>query len=450
MAMIETDYLVVGAGAAGMAFTDALIADSDADVVMVDRRHRPGGHWNDAYPFVRLHQPSAFYGVNSRVLGTDAIDEVGPNAGFYHRATAAEICDYFFRVLDEHLLPSGQVRFFGMSRLPRGDASGEHEFVSRLTGETTTVRVRRKLVDATYLETAMPSTHTPPFEVDPDARFIPVERPRRARPSPRRATRSSVREDRAWTRASGCSTPGSTRMRSAGSGPRDAWILDRASSPAARAAPAMMEACRCNVEAAARGGERRGPLPPARGERAARPDRPGRRTDDVPLRDREPGASSRACDDHERRAPRSGRSASAPTQIVMEEGSIPTDAGQVHVDCTAAGLRLSPGAPDLRSRTGSRCSRSGGASPPSTPRSSGSSRRPATTTPRRTGSARRTRIRPRPATGSRRTRSRPRPRPGGWPKPISRSGWRAPGSTPRAASVTTWTIRGCRPRSPAS
>jgi cation diffusion facilitator CzcD-associated flavoprotein CzcO len=47
-ARIETDYLIVGAGAAGMAFADALIADSDADVVLVDRRHRPGGHWNDA------------------------------------------------------------------------------------------------------------------------------------------------------------------------------------------------------------------------------------------------------------------------------------------------------------------------------------------------------------------------------------------------------------------
>jgi ribulose 1,5-bisphosphate synthetase/thiazole synthase len=38
MAQIETDYLVVGAGAAGMAFTDELIAHSDADVVMVERR----------------------------------------------------------------------------------------------------------------------------------------------------------------------------------------------------------------------------------------------------------------------------------------------------------------------------------------------------------------------------------------------------------------------------
>jgi hypothetical protein len=31
-----------------MAFVDALIAACDADVVMVDRRHRPGGHWNNA------------------------------------------------------------------------------------------------------------------------------------------------------------------------------------------------------------------------------------------------------------------------------------------------------------------------------------------------------------------------------------------------------------------
>lgn len=97
MAGIETDYLVVGAGAAGMAFADALIADSDADVVLVDRRHRPGGHWNDAYPFVRLHQPSAFYRVNSRILGTDSIDKTGPNAGFYERASAAEICEYYQR-----------------------------------------------------------------------------------------------------------------------------------------------------------------------------------------------------------------------------------------------------------------------------------------------------------------------------------------------------------------
>jgi hypothetical protein len=173
MTVIDTDYLVVGSGAAGMAFTDALIAESDADVVMVDRRHRPGGHWNDAYRFVRLHQPSAFYGINSQFLGNDTIDEIGPNAGLYERATAADICAYYERALDEHLLASGQVRFFGMSDYV-GVQSGEHRFVSRLTGEATTVRVRRKVVDATYLETSVPSTHTPSFAFDYDVRLIPV------------------------------------------------------------------------------------------------------------------------------------------------------------------------------------------------------------------------------------------------------------------------------------
>jgi len=173
MATIETDYLVVGAGASAMAFTDALIAeDSGADVVMVDRRHRPGGHWIDAYPFVRLHQPSACYGVNSRMLGEDRIDTTGPNAGMYERATAAEMCDYYDRVLEEHLLPSGQVRFLAMHDY-RGNGSGEHHLVSTLSGEATTVKVRRKLVDTTYTEGTIPSRHTPAFEVDPDVKLIP-------------------------------------------------------------------------------------------------------------------------------------------------------------------------------------------------------------------------------------------------------------------------------------
>ena len=45
---LEADYLVVGAGAAGMAFADTLLAETDARIVMVDRQHRPGGHWNAA------------------------------------------------------------------------------------------------------------------------------------------------------------------------------------------------------------------------------------------------------------------------------------------------------------------------------------------------------------------------------------------------------------------
>ena len=82
---------------------------------MVDRRHAPGGHWHDAYPFVTLHQPSSYYGVNSTPLGSDAIDRDGPNKGLYERAGASEICAYYRRVMERTLLPSGQVRYFPMS-----------------------------------------------------------------------------------------------------------------------------------------------------------------------------------------------------------------------------------------------------------------------------------------------------------------------------------------------
>ena len=39
---ISTDYLVVGAGASGLAFADSLVAESDAEVTVVDRRRAPG------------------------------------------------------------------------------------------------------------------------------------------------------------------------------------------------------------------------------------------------------------------------------------------------------------------------------------------------------------------------------------------------------------------------
>ena len=60
MKQLEADYLVIGSGAMGMAFSDSLLTETGASLIIVDKHHQPGGHWNDAYPFVRLHQPSAF------------------------------------------------------------------------------------------------------------------------------------------------------------------------------------------------------------------------------------------------------------------------------------------------------------------------------------------------------------------------------------------------------
>ncbi|MFP3581463.1 NAD(P)-binding protein [Arthrobacter sp. SIMBA_036] len=165
MSLIETDYLVVGAGASGMAFVDSLIQHSDADVVMVDRRDLPGGHWHDAYPFVRLHQAAACYGVSSTDLGKDRLDGSGHNAGMYELSSAPEICAYFSQVLNQVLLPSGQVRFLGMTEFHE-DRPGEYRLVSLLTGKETTVRVRRRLVDATYIEPDIPSRRKPAYEVE--------------------------------------------------------------------------------------------------------------------------------------------------------------------------------------------------------------------------------------------------------------------------------------------
>ena len=172
MREIETDYLVVGAGASGLAFVDEVVARSDAEVLMVDRQHAPGGHWLNAYPFVRLHQPSAYYGVSSRMLGHDRIDERGPNAGFYERATALEICRYFQQVLEENLVPTGRVRFAGMTDY-RGETADGHVVVSRLTGESTAVKVRRKLVDATYVQSEIPARHTPLFAIGAGVKVVP-------------------------------------------------------------------------------------------------------------------------------------------------------------------------------------------------------------------------------------------------------------------------------------
>jgi hypothetical protein len=158
---LEADYVVVGAGAAGMAFTDALIDNADVSVILIDRRHSPGGHWLDAYPFVRLHQASSFYGVASTMLGDGRIQVDGPEAGMPERASAVEICSYYARVMQERILRSGKVAFY-----PNCDYLGDGQFGSRLSRKRYEVRGRRRVVDARYLSPRIPSTSPPPFGTD--------------------------------------------------------------------------------------------------------------------------------------------------------------------------------------------------------------------------------------------------------------------------------------------
>jgi hypothetical protein len=166
--MLETDYLIIGSGAVGMAFADVLLAETDANLVIVDRFAKPGGHWNVAYPFVTLHQPSQFYGVSSKELSKGSRDQVGLNQGLYELASGTEVLAYFEELMRQTFLPSGRVKYF-----PMCEYQGEGRFTSLLSGEVHQVAVRKKIVDCTYLKTSVPATHTPNFEVAAGVNFIP-------------------------------------------------------------------------------------------------------------------------------------------------------------------------------------------------------------------------------------------------------------------------------------
>lgn len=170
---LQTDYLVKGCGATAMAFVDVMLKETDAHFILVDKRPAPGGHWNDAYPFVRLHQPSACYGVASRALGHDRTDSTGFNQGLLELASGFEVSDYFHQLMRDTFLASGRVRFHPMSEVLGEPGSGAYAIRSLLSGETQTVQVRKRLVDATMTQTAIPLTHTRKFTVAEGVTCVP-------------------------------------------------------------------------------------------------------------------------------------------------------------------------------------------------------------------------------------------------------------------------------------
>jgi len=158
--MLECDYLVVGCGANAMAFIDELFhSTKDTTFIIVDRHHQPGGHWNDAYEFVTLHQPAQSYGVRSKHL----------EKGTHDLASFNEIRAYYGNVMQE-LKSSGRVRYF-----PQCEYKGQNVFHSLLEcGLEYTVRVRKKTIDATYVGPSVPSTRKPRYEVAEGVNVVPV------------------------------------------------------------------------------------------------------------------------------------------------------------------------------------------------------------------------------------------------------------------------------------
>ena len=218
MSTVEADYLVVGAGAMGLAFTDTLVSESDATVVVVDRNDQPGGHWTTAYPFVRLHQPSAYYGVNSRNLGSDAIDQDGLNAGYYELASGAEVCTYFDAVMRKHLLPSGRVTYLPMSEY-LGDGR-----IRTLGGDEIEVTARR--VVTSHVEIIVPSMRPPSYAVEAVDCVPPNELPRIREARDRYVivgAGKTAMDACVWLLRHGVAASRLTWVK-----PRDAWVLDRA------------------------------------------------------------------------------------------------------------------------------------------------------------------------------------------------------------------------------
>ena len=218
---VDADYLVVGAGASGMAFTDALTDHADVRVAVVDRRHDVGGHWLDAYPFVRLHQASAFYGVASTLLGDGQVQDHGPETGLQERATVSEICAYYGRVR-EAMVTTGDVEV-----LVGCEYLGDGQIVSHVSGKRFEVRPGCRVVDARYLAPDIPADTPPPFEVAGGAQVRPVNDLARLSEAPGQfvvvGSGKTATDACVWLLARGVDPDAICWVR-----PRDPWMLNRA------------------------------------------------------------------------------------------------------------------------------------------------------------------------------------------------------------------------------
>ena len=206
----------------GMGFTDALIDHSDARVALVDRRPGVAGHWREAYPFVRLHQSSTFYGVASTLLGGGRIQTDGPEAGLHERADQTTIVDYYETVLAERMLGPERVELFADC-----DHLGGRSFVSRLTGERFTVPDHCRIVDARYLAPEIPAETPPRFAVGDGARVIPVNGLVREESAPSQyvvvGSGKTATDACIWLLGTGVDPDAICWVR-----PREPWMLNRA------------------------------------------------------------------------------------------------------------------------------------------------------------------------------------------------------------------------------
>jgi hypothetical protein len=341
---LQADYVIAGAGAIGLAFADTLLTDSTATMIIADRRAKPGGHWLDAYPFVRLHGPSATYGVESQPLGSGAIDAVGLNQGLHELAGGAEICAYFDRLMQQRLLPSGRVVY-----LSRHEIGADGVATSLVSGRRSRLLARRKWVDATVADTQVPATHAPRFRVAKGARCVtPSELVRLHEPPAGHVIvggGKTAMDTALWLLEQGADPNSITWIR-----PREAWLLNRANVQPTRAfVTRTLAAITAELEAAC--GARTLHDLFARLEAARLLLRIDPTVAPTMYRCAIVSEAELAQLQRIRRVVRLGHvQAIERDRIVLDQGALPTSPAQVHVHCSAAGLPRGPAQPVFQGR----------------------------------------------------------------------------------------------------
>jgi hypothetical protein len=325
---ISVDYLIIGAGAMGMAFADVLAAESDFTMAIVDRNDAPGGHWTMSYPFVRLHGPSRVYGTNSTFMVSDNRDT---NSNL---ASGHEVLDYYDRVMRETLLASGRVTYLPRHNVEDIGAAGPLSARARslVSGQIKEILVAKRIVDASYMNIAVPAMCRRGYQVDPDAPVIPVGQLAELQETPRRYTilgsgKTGI-DACLWLLSHGVDPDSITWV-----SPRDAWLVNRASKVQSRDVDSLFALSDCTsiVDAQLTMEDlgvvmRRDPhnLPSA--FRCATVDP----KELAALRQIE-------------RVVQLGRVRHVgATRVELDQGSVTSEPGTVYVDCTASGLTQKP------------------------------------------------------------------------------------------------------------
>ena len=176
---LACDYLVVGAGAAAIAFIDTLLTrHPSTKIVLVDKNPIPGGHWVNAYGYVRLHQPSIVYGIASRQLEGNWMKLLAGRLTlpWNHRASKDEILGYYASYIQDKVA-AGQIQYFpnSMYQFPQenGDDEEEHTHCfSSMDGSRYSIQVKTKLINGVLGECIIPSLSPVNFHVDDGVQVV--------------------------------------------------------------------------------------------------------------------------------------------------------------------------------------------------------------------------------------------------------------------------------------